>query len=71
MWPEEVNFDLKSFTKGSIGSKYTLPCAAPDLSTELDSDVKVCINHGSKSSKLLSPIPLTIAPNARADTLRT
>ena len=49
----------------------SLPCAAPDRSTELDSDVKVCINHGSKSSKLLSPIPLTIAPNARADTLRT
>lgn len=47
------------------------PCAAPERSTELDSDVSVCMSHGSSSSKLLSPMPFTIAPSARADTDRT
>ncbi len=47
------------------------PCAAPERSTELASEVNVFINHGNKSSKLDSPIPRTIAPNARAETLRT
>lgn len=47
------------------------PCAAPDRSTELVSEVSVCISHGSNSSKELSPMPFTMAPSARADTDRT
>lgn len=47
------------------------PCAAPERSTDEDSDVSVCISHGSSSSKLPSPMPRTMAPSARADTDRT
>ena len=48
-----------------------VPCAAPERSTELCSVMSVCINHGTSSSKPLSPIPRTIVPRARADAVRT
>ena len=48
-----------------------IPCAAPERSTELCSVVSVCINHGTSSSKPLSPMPRTIVPRARADAVRT
>lgn len=42
------------------------------LSTGLASEVNVCINQGNKfSPTVVSPIPLTIAPNAFALTVRT
>ena len=39
-----------------------LPWAAPERSTPDASEVKVDINQGKSSSKLDSPIPLTMAP---------
>ena len=39
-----------------------LPWAAPDRSTPDASEVKVDISQGKSSSKLDSPIPLTMAP---------
>uniref|UniRef100_A0A2M4DJ31 Putative secreted protein n=1 Tax=Anopheles darlingi TaxID=43151 RepID=A0A2M4DJ31_ANODA len=62
---------LCSFSTPSPPTTSERPCAAPDRSTLLDSDVSVCINHGSRSSNDDSPIPRTIAPSARADTART
>lgn len=47
------------------------PWAAPERSTLLFSDLSVSNNHGTRSGKFSSPIPLMRDPIARAATERT
>ena len=58
---------LRLMCKTQINSLHLELTISLYLLTVLPSEVRVAISQGSKSSNPCSPIPLTIAPRARAD----